>query len=200
MDSSEIRVGLLAGARVIKLKSTEGLLVQSRDRSIRCRKLEIHSDDVFPVKRLYRVFTDDFERLEDALDAALKSDESPIRGAVEVGREIEPLSVEGREIRVLDEEQEYSPDPAGYFKIYVDRDLKEIVVIHYGKGGKADVVLRGRKPSSICSAAIKLGLVSRLDHAAYLGRELERAYIALRTGKSYVQDEELSWGTLDRSR
>ena len=95
MDSSEIRVGLLAGARVIKLKSAEGLLVQSRDRSIRCRKLEIHSDGVFPVKRLYRVFTDDFERLEDALDAALKSDESPIRGAVEVGREIEPYSRSG---------------------------------------------------------------------------------------------------------
>jgi len=69
--------------------------VQSRDRSIRCRKLEIHSDGVFPVKRLYRVFTDDFERLEDALDAALKSDESPIRGAVEVGREIEPYSRSG---------------------------------------------------------------------------------------------------------
>ena len=58
--------------------------------SLSCKELEIHTDETFPVKRLYRVFTDDFERLEDALDTALKSDESPIRGAVEVGRGIEP--------------------------------------------------------------------------------------------------------------
>jgi dihydropteroate synthase len=31
-------------------------------------------------------------------------------------------------------------------------------------------------------------LVSEFDHAAYLGRELEKAEIALTTGKAYVQD------------
>ncbi|MEM3426463.1 MAG: DUF4346 domain-containing protein, partial [Thermoproteota archaeon] len=34
-------------------------------------------------------------------------------------------------------------------------------------------------------------LVSRLDHAAYLGKELTRAEIALREGKPYVQDKAL---------
>jgi dihydropteroate synthase len=29
-----------------------------------------------------------------------------------------------------------------------------------------------------------------LEHAAYLGRELESAYIALKTGRSYQQDED----------
>ena len=30
-----------------------------------------------------------------------------------------------------------------------------------------------------------------LDHAAYLGSELSKAEIALRTGKEYVQDKEM---------
>jgi dihydropteroate synthase len=30
--------------------------------------------------------------------------------------------------------------------------------------------------------------VTRLDHAAYLGSELAKAEIALRTGKEYIQD------------
>jgi len=92
MGTSEIRVGLLSGVSIIKLRSREGLLVKGQGLSLSCNELEILTDEIFPVKRLYRVFTDDFERLEDALDAALKSDESPIRGAVEVGREIEPYA------------------------------------------------------------------------------------------------------------
>ena len=34
-------------------------------------------------------------------------------------------------------------------------------------------------------------MISLLDHAAYIGLELGKAFIALRTGRSYVQDEEL---------
>jgi len=36
---------------------------------------------------------------------------------------------------------------------------------------------------------VELGLVSRWDHAAYLGSELTKAEIALRTGKEYIQDK-----------
>lgn len=56
----------------------------------------------------------------------------------------------------------------------------------------------GRLPQELedaARAAAKLyipvvdkGLISRLDHAAYLGRELARAEQALRTGESYTQD------------
>ncbi|RLI15050.1 MAG: hypothetical protein DRO43_02425, partial [Candidatus Hecatellales archaeon] len=34
-------------------------------------------------------------------------------------------------------------------------------------------------------------LVSLLDHAAYLGFELGKALVALKTGRSYVQDEDV---------
>jgi dihydropteroate synthase len=35
-----------------------------------------------------------------------------------------------------------------------------------------------------------MGLLSRLDHAGYLGRELTKAKLALDLGWNYVQDEE----------
>jgi len=41
---------------------------------------------------------------------------------------------------------------------------------------------------------IQEGLVTQLDHAAYLGRELAKAEIALQTGSHYEQDAGL--GTL----
>ena len=36
-----------------------------------------------------------------------------------------------------------------------------------------------------------MGLVTRLDHAGYLGRELEKGEIALALKRSYNQDEPL---------
>ena len=38
---------------------------------------------------------------------------------------------------------------------------------------------------------VESGLVTRIDHAAYLGSELAKAEIALRIGKEYIQDSVL---------
>jgi dihydropteroate synthase len=39
-----------------------------------------------------------------------------------------------------------------------------------------------------------MGLLSRLDHAGYLGRELTKAKLALDLGWNYAQDEEFGKG------
>ena len=86
----------------------------------------------------------------------------------------------------------YEPDPRGFFRIFVDRRRNEIVVLHFPKGEKKpDVVIRGRNVSAIFHKLIALGLVSNLSHAAYIGTELEKAYIAIKTQRSYVQDREV---------
>jgi dihydropteroate synthase len=36
---------------------------------------------------------------------------------------------------------------------------------------------------------LELEILSRLDHAAYLGRELEKAELALQFNRSYAQDD-----------
>ncbi len=79
-------------------------------------------------------------------------------------------------------------DPAGYFVIFPDTTERALVVEHYTKDGVLDHVLEGRKPSDLCATAIRLGLVSRLDHAAYLGQELARAEHALQERLPFVQD------------
>jgi len=79
-------------------------------------------------------------------------------------------------------------DPAGYFVLYVDRVRGALSLEHFGNNGVLNMVIEGRAAAELYIPAIEKGLVSRLDHAAYLGRELARAEAALLTGAGYVQD------------
>jgi dihydropteroate synthase-like protein len=84
---------------------------------------------------------------------------------------------------------EFIHDPLGCFRVLLDRDREQIVVSHYVYGNnKPDLVAKGVDPREISATIIENGLISRLDHAAYLGIELEKSAIALVTGRSYVQD------------
>ena len=104
-------------------------------------------------------------------------------------------------------------DPEGYFIIYLDREAGLICAKHFtntinerglavdpdtGKPipvrGKVErthtQVYRGRTAKEICVEIFEQVAtpVTRLDHAAYLGREFVRAEIALLNGQEYVQD------------
>jgi tetrahydromethanopterin S-methyltransferase subunit A len=79
-------------------------------------------------------------------------------------------------------------DPMGYFIIYADRKRSLLSVEHYNTDGVVDAVIEGQKAVELYFPAIDRGLVTRLDHAAYLGRELERAERAMKTGEDYIQD------------
>jgi tetrahydromethanopterin S-methyltransferase subunit A len=79
-------------------------------------------------------------------------------------------------------------DPAGYFVVYVDRGREILSLEHYLNDGLLDVVIEGDSAAELYTPAIDRGLISRLDHAAYLGRELARAEESLRSGEPFVQD------------
>ena len=89
-------------------------------------------------------------------------------------------------------------DPKGFFVIYLQKE--DIVVEHYqnvSKGtalkvdtGKLDAVIRGKDSLSIGQTIVREGLISRTDHAIYLGRELMKAEIALKNGLKYEQCED----------
>ena len=71
-----------------------------------------------------------------------------------------------------------------------------VFLFHVEKGtgrevdtGRLDRVFTGSSAEALCHAVTDSGLVTRLDHAAYLGRELARAEAALRSGGDYEQDE-----------
>lgn len=86
--------------------------------------------------------------------------------------------------------EKFVRDKKGDFRIWVSGEW--IVCSHE----KANIV--GKDAKSILDTVLKLDLVSRLDHAGYLGRELKKAEIALILGKNYVQDRELDFGIYGR--
>ena len=59
-----------------------------------------------------------------------------------------------------------------------------------------NIFIRGTNPQEIF---VQLG-VEDASHAFYLGRELERAALALRLHKKYIQEEDLRWGYLSDER
>jgi tetrahydromethanopterin S-methyltransferase subunit A len=79
-------------------------------------------------------------------------------------------------------------DPVGYFVIFIDRPRRSLSTEHYKNNGVLTAIIEGRSAAEVYMTAIERGLLSRLDHAAYLGRELARAEHALCSGESYIQD------------
>jgi dihydropteroate synthase len=106
-------------------------------------------------------------------------------------------------------------DPDGYFLIYLDVEQGLICAKHFtnvindnglacdpetgkplpcggGEPRQHSQVYTGRTAKELCVAIFENSEtpcpVSRLDHAAYLGRELVRAEQALLSGQEYIQD------------
>ncbi len=72
--------------------------------------------------------------------------------------------------------------------IHLDRARRLLSLEHYRTDGVLDAVIEGEEAAELYVPAIEKGLVSQLDHAAYLGQELARAERALRAGEHFVQD------------
>lgn len=110
--------------------------------------------------------------------------------------------------------REISLDPGGYFIIYLDREAQVICAKHFtnaiddrglavdpdtgeviparGKVNRiAESLFTGKTAKELCVKIFEQTQpcpVTLLDHAAYLGRELVRAEIALISTQEYVQD------------
>ncbi len=98
-----------------------------------------------------------------------------------------PKVVEAR----AQERREWVHDPEGFFVVLLDCEPGVIVCEHYTKAGVHDETIRGTHAADVASTAVRRGLLSRLDHAAYLGRELAKAEAALALNLPYTQDAAL---------
>lgn len=83
-------------------------------------------------------------------------------------------------------------DPKGYFLIRVNRRSNKIEAGYCKRGNVIKRLITGKLPQPIYYTIIRERLVSRPDHAAYLGKELEKAYLALKHHLEYVQDAPLN--------
>jgi dihydropteroate synthase-like protein len=83
------------------------------------------------------------------------------------------------------EDYKFTQDPYGSFKLMIEDDV--IKAVHY-KNMNPHVSITGQTAKQVYDTIIKEGLVSRVEHAAYLGAELQKAEISLKLGKNYLQD------------
>ena len=81
-------------------------------------------------------------------------------------------------------------DHLGTFRIFIDHIDHLIVAIHYSMNNPNEPlnVIKGKTAQAVYAKILEMGIVSKLDHSAYLGNELTKAEIALRTDKNYLQD------------
>jgi tetrahydromethanopterin S-methyltransferase subunit A len=119
------------------------------------------------------------EVISEQLDTCRLQDPGPHQGAP-TGTSIDTVQAS--------EPQRLTLDPAGYFIVYPDVRRRMLVVEHYTNAGVLDCVLEGSSPAALYATAIERKLLSRFDHAAYLGRELARAERSLLAAEPYVQD------------
>lgn len=87
--------------------------------------------------------------------------------------------------------KDWHMDEKGYFLIRINKEKKEIELGFCKKSNIVELIIIGKNPQEIYYTAVKEKLMSRMEHAAYLGKELEKAYLALKYDLEYVQDEEL---------
>ena len=122
-----------------------------------------------------------------------------------------------RSIKFLDDKlskRQIELDPKGYFLIKIEPLTNELILEHYlnnidNKGRAIDPesgepigckTKRGNQPNNIFrgKSAKAVGIqiseghgqfpISRLDHAIYIGRELQKAETCLQAGEQYIQD------------
>ncbi len=105
---------------------------------------------------------------------------------VEIKNDVQEIKAE------YDDMKEFVMDNKGYFLIRINPAAQEIEVAFCPELNKITVKIVGKKPLEIYQTIIKAGLISRMDHAAYLGRELQKAHLALQRVIPYVQDDELN--------
>ena len=122
-----------------------------------------------------------------------------------------------KSIKLLDDKlskRQIELDPKGYFLIKIEPLTNELILEHYlnnidNKGRAIDPesgepigckAKRSNQPSNIFrgKSAKEVGIqisegqgplpISYLDHAIYIGRELQKAETCLKTGEQYIQD------------
>jgi len=93
----------------------------------------------------------------------------------------------------FDSNKEWRQDKRGYFLIKVNHKQKQIEVGFVTNKHIISKRIIGTNAIGLYHTIIREKLISRMEHAAYLGKEFYKAELALRYGKKYVQEGALSF-------
>lgn len=150
------------------------------------------------LKNLTLVDVARFREQIEIVDLVGQHDPSAIAGVAQglASRELLPLADFATDALSFEKIQARNPeklklDPAGFFIVIPNSETGVIVCEHYENNGRLAHVVEGKKAPLIASTVVERGLITRLDHAVYLGRELAKAEISIRSGAVYEQDAAL---------
>ncbi len=170
-------------------------LVALAQEGINASRRIINAKGKRPVLRnLETAAVDHFRRTVEVIDLVVTSDIDPIMAAVRAcaarnpgpAEPFAPSSITQAIAGAVPERM--IPDRAGYFVVFIDRVGSRLNVEHYQNNGVLTTIIEGHSAAEVYMTVIERGLLTRLDHAAYLGRELARAEHALQSAEPYVQD------------
>lgn len=183
-EDSKQRVGHLPGQSLLSLMAhgvdARQRIVHAEGRRPVLRNVDLDAIEDFrhTIQVVDRLGVVDVDRVLEIIPAL----PSPPRTAQRVGVVSRPAAIPARppDRLVL--------DPAGYFVLFPNRARGSVLVEHYDTAGRLAHVFEGARAEDLYATILAHGLVSRHDHAAYLGSELARAVQALRSRIPYVQD------------
>ncbi len=90
-----------------------------------------------------------------------------------------------------DSRSEWKMDPKGFFTIKPFPQEGLLRARYYDGSHALKLTIEGKSAEEIYNTLVREGLVSLLEHAAYLGSELQKAEIAMKKNLPYVQDDPL---------
>jgi len=123
----------------------------------------------------------DLIKIKKAISECAKKKIPPFEGNIHITVDVEKIKAKSPPLLKL--------DPKGYFVIFPDQAQNLITVEHYQNNGILNEIIEGRDIGSIYMTIIEHNMLSKLDHACYLGKELEKADEFLRLGTPYIQDK-----------
>ncbi len=118
---------------------------------------------------------------------ALSSNVKETCSCKECSEPSKPIEITKAPIIYAEKSSRAKVDKAGYFVI-TPKGHSKISVEHYSYENKLLRVIEGCDAVSIYSTLVDKGWVTELSHAAYIGKELARAEMSLKSGVRYIQD------------
>jgi|GEM_PF-361075 len=126
----------------------------------------------------------DVSKIMEKVDELFENNLGPFEGQAVISQQIEKIDASLTPI-------EFESDERGYFTIQVNLENKEIIVEHHELNGNITKIITGKSAAGIYHTIIKQDLISKFAHAAYIGKELEKAELALNENLEYEQDKDL---------
>ncbi len=187
-DDSEQKIGHLPGQSLVSLfengvNPEKMRIIGAKGKRPLLKNVDISSINQIKeqVKLINLVGCSDLNKIEETINECASQNIPVFEGAINMSVGIEKIQANCPPPLKL--------DPSGYFVIYPDKDKNLISVEHYTNNGVLNKIVEGRDIGSIYSTIIENNLISKLDHASYLGKELAKADEFLRIGTPFIQDK-----------